>query len=93
MFAKYAVNKTDSEIQMLDNKLCIVVNGWMGVTEEELRHPDILYALRKDWISLEEKEPKKPSKPAKPRLKTHNAQDPAFSGEKEPRAKVTKIGG
>ena len=92
MFVKYAVNKSQSEVQMIDNRICIPVGGWQGITEDELKHPDILYAFRKDWISLEDNQPKSPAKPERKRVKTVNASDPSFSGEKTPAAKVSKIG-
>lgn len=92
MFAKFAVNKTEAEVQMIDNRLCIVVGGWRGITEEELKHPDIVYALRKDWIELLDKEPKKPESPPRRKVKTIGAQDPEYAGEKTPGAKVSKIG-
>lgn len=92
LFAKYAVNKTDNEVQMIDNRLRVAPGGWQGVTEEELKHPDIVYALRKGWIELTAKEPSKPQAPARKPLKIINADNPDFSGEKEPRVKVSKIG-
>jgi hypothetical protein len=92
MFAKYAVNLSQAEVQMIDNQIKIPVGGWEGITKTELDHVDVIYAVRQKWIKLQDKEPTTDKSPPKQAVTTINADDPSFSGEKEPRAKVTKLG-
>ena len=97
MFAKYAVNLTDNTVQLIDNKITIVGNGWRGLTQGELDHPDVIYAIRKDWIKLEEKQPKGPESPKRKPIKVYTQASEDYSGSKEPEAeksvaKVSKLG-
>lgn len=94
IFAEYAVNNTNAEVQMIDNKIKIPGNGWRGVTSEELKHPDIIYALRMEWITLVKKEPTGEASPPRRKPVISNPQE--YRGDKEPqeaKVKVSKIGG
>jgi len=94
IYAKYAVNKSGGEVQLIDGKVRIVVGGWEGLTRNELEHEDIVYAIRRDWIELVDEEPQTPRKPERKPLKLINPQaDPneEFTPKQEAKpAVVTK---
>lgn len=70
MFTKYAINITadpKAEVQLLDGRLKIAIDGWQGITEREEDHDDIVFAVRRKWIRLDEAEPKSSQAPVQPK--------------------------
>jgi hypothetical protein len=72
IYSKYAVNKSEGEVQLIDGKVRIPIGGWKGLTTRELEHEDIIYALRRDWIEIKDSEPTTPEAPERPALKVIN---------------------
>lgn len=68
LFAKYAVNQSKCEVQMIDGTIKIAIGGWEGLTIREIDHIDVLSAYRKGWIDLKDEEPKTPRVPAKEKV-------------------------
>lgn len=73
IFVKYAVNKSQGVVQIVDGRVRIPVGGWKGLTRIEVDHPDIVDALRRDWIDLVDQKPTSPEDPPKKPLKIYSA--------------------
>lgn len=88
LFTNYAVNISDTEVQMIDNRVVIKKGGWKGLTAREVDHEDVIYALRKGWIKLSATEPKTEEDPAKVEVKLSKPSD--FSGKTLEEVKAEK---
>lgn len=70
MFVKYAVNITKepkAEVQMIDGRVRVAIDGWEGITAREVDHDDIVHAVRKGWIKLEDAQPTVEKAPEQPK--------------------------
>lgn len=63
----YAVNKHDTNIIMKAGFIKVPVGSYATILEADLQHPDVIYAVSKDWISLTDVEPDASSLKAPPK--------------------------
>lgn len=73
IFEKYAVNKSQGIVQIIDGRVRIPVGGWRGLTRIEVQHADVVDALRREWIELVDEQPKSPEEPPRKPIKLFNA--------------------
>lgn len=73
LFIKYAINKSNGVVQIIDGRVRIPLGGWRGLTRIEAEHPDVVDALRRDWIDLVDHEPTLPENPPKKPIKLYNS--------------------
>jgi hypothetical protein len=86
IFKKWLVNSTDgdatAEVQLIDGRIRVPRGGWVGVTDREADHEDVVQAIRRNWIKVVEVEPKSPEVPEVRKPKISNAADEG--GDKAP---------
>lgn len=88
IYTKFAVNKSQGEVQLIEGKVKIPVGGWKGLTAKELEHEDIVYALRRDWIELVKDAPSGPETPEKLPLTFVSSKE---GGSTEPPKKTEEV--
>lgn len=88
MFVKYAVNIDPiAEVQLIDGRIRIKIGGWEGLTAREIEHDDVVQAVRRNWIRLDDKEPTTAKAPEQP--KPHIINTDAKQGTQTPTAATT----
>lgn len=57
MTLKYIINKTDSNVSLVDSRFLVPKGGWIDVNEEVATHADVIDAKRKGWVEIQDYAP------------------------------------
>ncbi len=63
---KYLINTLNSHVQMMDGRLTVKRGEYIQITDKEAEHEDVIFAIRRGWVKLENSIPTEPVAPSTP---------------------------
>jgi hypothetical protein len=82
MFDWYLLNKTQTEVQLLEGTVRVPIDGWTAVTKAEIETLEVVGAVRKGWIEATQTKPKGTESPFKPAVEKLAEVAPNADGSK-----------